>query len=366
MREFWKMLKQYAVDCPTEQASLPPYSGLEGVLSANDKSPGIWKYAWSVGKRFAIPPASSSSPFPGGFNPWLFHCVRTFITTRDEWEPNTSSGFEMPVRTVSQKFIRPKWGKISKDYQRVCVPKKPKGFSKDYGVDQQRLKISDLHFDKFLTPATFACWKKGSRPRYVLVHNFLRKRCNGSRKWSWLIQWMNWDLRHLLVVFQCRILKYLMRGLLRHWTKSSIILTSKEESVWRNERPRSRTVLLLDIQIAYLIYDYFRVTGSQRVCREICRPIHYESTKWWYSGIRFQVGRNLIVYDENPTWWHLGRILQIKNTRVRETQDRIGIVRPGDSSEEVVTWLSQIERRWWKEVSNKKFEIRTLKPEAEI
>ena len=28
-------------------------------------------------------------------------------------------------------------------------------------------------------------------PRYVLVHNFQRKRCNGSRKWSWLIQWMN-------------------------------------------------------------------------------------------------------------------------------------------------------------------------------
>ena len=26
----------------------------------------------------------------------------------------------------------------------------------------------------------------------------------------------SWDLRHLLVVFQCRILKYLMRGLLQH------------------------------------------------------------------------------------------------------------------------------------------------------
>ena len=24
---------------------------------------------------------------------------------------------------------------------------------------QQRLQISDLHFDKFPTPATFACWK---------------------------------------------------------------------------------------------------------------------------------------------------------------------------------------------------------------
>ena len=55
------------------------------------------------------------------------------------------------------------------------------------------------------------------------------------------------------------------------------------------------------------------------------------------------MGRNFIVFDENPTWWHLGRFVQIKNTRVWETQDRIGIVRPGDSSEEVRTWLSQIE-----------------------
>ena len=27
------------------------------------------------------------------------------------------------------------------------------------GADKQRLQISDLHFDKFHTPATFACWK---------------------------------------------------------------------------------------------------------------------------------------------------------------------------------------------------------------
>ena len=32
-------------------------------------------------------------------------------------------------------------------------------FSKNYRADQQRLQISDLHFDKFPTPATFACWK---------------------------------------------------------------------------------------------------------------------------------------------------------------------------------------------------------------
>ena len=33
-------------------------------------------------------------------------------------------------------------------------------FPKNYGADQRRLQISDLHFDKFTTSATFACWKK--------------------------------------------------------------------------------------------------------------------------------------------------------------------------------------------------------------
>ena len=32
-------------------------------------------------------------------------------------------------------------------------------FSNKYGADQRRLQISDPHFDKFTTPATFACWK---------------------------------------------------------------------------------------------------------------------------------------------------------------------------------------------------------------
>ena len=32
-------------------------------------------------------------------------------------------------------------------------------FSKDYEADQQRLQILELHFDKFPTPTTFACWK---------------------------------------------------------------------------------------------------------------------------------------------------------------------------------------------------------------
>ena len=82
---------------------------------------------------------------------------------------------------------------------------------------------------------------------------------------------------------------------------------------------------------------------SQRFCRELCRPIYNCSSKWWYSGIRYKVGRNFIINDANTIWWHLGRIGQIKNTRAWETQDRIGILQYGDSPEESWTSLSQIE-----------------------
>ena len=53
-----------------------------------------------------------------------------------------------------------------------------------------------------------------------------------------------------------------MRGLLQHWTKSSFILTSKEESVWRNKRSKKEDRFLRGGQIAYLIHEYLQVTGA--------------------------------------------------------------------------------------------------------
>ena len=117
-------------------------------------------------------------------------------------------------------------------------------------------------------------------------------------------------------------------------------------------------------QIAYLIYEYFRVTGANDSVENYADLFTIGLRNGDVRGIRFKVGRKFIVYDENPTWWHLGRIVQIKNTRVWEAQDRTGIVWPGDSSEENRTWLSQIQ--WWKEVSSKIYEIRILAPEMEI
>ena len=52
-----------------------------------------------------------------------------------------------------------------------------------------RFLISTLTSSLHQQPSLAGRWD--SRPRYVLVHNFQRKLCNGSKKWRWLIQWMN-------------------------------------------------------------------------------------------------------------------------------------------------------------------------------
>ena len=47
------------------------------------------------------------------------------------------------------------------------------GFSKNYGADQQRPQLSDLHFDKFPTPATFTCWKIRFKTEVCTCSQFL-------------------------------------------------------------------------------------------------------------------------------------------------------------------------------------------------
>ena len=86
-------------------------------------------------------------------------------------------------------------------------------------------------------------------------------------------------------------------------------------------------------QIGFL--DLWVTSGSQEpmILSRIMRPIHYWSSKWL---------RNSIIDDTNPSDDILEGLHKLI-PRVWETQDRIGIVWPGDSSEEVWTWLSQIE-----------------------
>ena len=116
-----------------------------GLLSRKDKPPDIWKTQGISANVFANPPASSSSPYPGGFSPWI-----SYVT--EDTSPHVTSERQNPDTVLNPRFqTEPSAGNSFDPMGRR--------FSKDYGADQQRLQISDLHFDNFTTPATLACWK---------------------------------------------------------------------------------------------------------------------------------------------------------------------------------------------------------------
>ena len=62
--------------------------------------------------------------------------------------------------------------------------------------------------------------------------------------------------------FNAEILKYLMRGLLRHWTKSLHNSQFKRRISLEEEKAQKEDRFLRSRQIACLIYDYFQVTGT--------------------------------------------------------------------------------------------------------
>ena len=115
-------------------------------------------------------------------------------------------------------------------------------FSKNCGADQQRLQISDLHFDKFPNPATFACWKIRFKTEVCTCSQFPAE----SMHWFKEVEMVDSvdDLKSSSSVRGIQMPNFeeldarIASALYRIIHNS----TSQEESVCRNERPRSRTV----------------------------------------------------------------------------------------------------------------------------
>ena len=66
-----------------------------------------------------------------------------------------------------------------------------------------------------------------------------------------------------------------------------------------------------------------------------------------------------IIYGTIPSRWYSRKFEKIEGTRVWKIEYRIGIVKLGDSSEEVETWLSSIEdigqKKYWVKFQDKEF-----------
>ena len=136
----------------SQLVSFPPHpvpggmpSRSKGMPSRKNGPPSIWDTHGTSGNVFANPAASSSAPCPQELNPWSSNISEQI---------HSSYAVKCENQTPVQDQ-RCQSGPSAKD----SFIFRGGDFSKNYGADQQRLQISDLHFNKFTTPATFSCWK---------------------------------------------------------------------------------------------------------------------------------------------------------------------------------------------------------------
>ena len=136
----------------SQPVSFPPHPVPGGMLSRSvgmpsrkDGPPSIWDTHGISGNDFANPTASSSARYPQELNPWSSH-ISEQIHSSQAGKSENQTLFQDP---------RFQSGPSAK---KTVIPSEGDS-SKNYGADQQRLHISDLHFEKFITPATFSCWK---------------------------------------------------------------------------------------------------------------------------------------------------------------------------------------------------------------
>ena len=234
--------------------SFPPHPIPAGLLRPSFVSPrrkegpsSIWDTHGKSGNVFANLSASSSAVHPQELNQWC---------TKIE-KPLHTFTVEKNVRPEQNQDLRCQSGPSVKD----SVIFSGKDSSKNYGADQQRLQIFDLHFEKFPTTATFACWKM----------RFVNEVCTCSQFPTEAVQWFKEDklvdsvcelrssssTRDISMpnfeILDARITSVLIKNIHNSQFKRRISL--EEQKTQKQHR------FLRDRQIAYLIYDHFQVTG---------------------------------------------------------------------------------------------------------
>ena len=232
---------------------------------------------------------------------------------------------------------------------------------KNYGADQQRLQISELHFHKFPTPQTFSCWKTRFKAEVCSCSNFPTE----AIRWIIEVEMVNSvdDLKSScsiqrtnpfpdFEVLDANIASALNKIIQNSCFKKEVVSLEEQKVLKANQFLRGK-------QIACLIYDYFRVIGVNESVLDCAYlfsvvlrndDIQEFDTRW---------DKILLSVEQFPTWWYPGKSVQMKSTRVWENQDRVRSVQLGDSSQKNETWSSQAEDNC-KKMSWAKFEITEL------
>ena len=328
---------------PSQPTLFPLYRDPGRLLSRNDKPPDIWNTQGISGNAFANPPASSSSPYPGGFNPWISNVT-------EDTSLHVTSERQIPDAALDPRFLSGPSARNSFD------PKEGRS-SKDYGADQQRLQISELHFNKFPIPTTFACWKIRFKTEVCTCSQFPTEAMLWIKEVEMVESVDDLKSSRSIKGTPGPVLWVARReNCVQHWTKSSRTPTSRRRvSLKEHERLTKKDRFLRGRQIAYLIYEYFRVTGIQWFRRELCRPIYYQL-------FEMTIFRNSIRKWDGDSCCRWRQILSddilegLYKLRVRES-DKLKTVlelyKMEIHQKKGWTWLSQIDDNGDNEVSSR-------------
>ena len=115
---------------PSHTAFFPPVRDPGGMLSRslgmpsrNNGPPDIWNSQGISGNVFANPRASSSSPYPGGFNPWISNVTEDTPVHTSTGRPVTCGERQNPDTALTPRFRMPESHSTLRreDSQRIMV-----------------------------------------------------------------------------------------------------------------------------------------------------------------------------------------------------------------------------------------------------
>ena len=244
------MLNQFAVEIPTlRPISEGMLSRSSGVSSRREGPPSIWD-TWYIGKRFFANPVVSSTALysPKNRTHGVHRARSRFIHPQwKEWKVKTRSRSEMPVWTVSQKFSHLQWRRLFKElWSRPTT-------TANFGSSLWQIphtsyvclledKIQD--WGMYLLTISYGSW------------------CNGSKKWRWLIQWMIFKFSSStrgIPMPNFEVLDARIASALNRIIHNSTL--QKKNQSGGTKGPRQDR-FFRGRQMAYLIYEYSRVTGA--------------------------------------------------------------------------------------------------------
>ena len=157
----------------------------------------------------------------------------------------------------------------------------------NYLVGQQRQQISELQFDKFLNPQSFLVWNIRFLTQVTSCSDFPSDAVLWIKEVEMVDSLDEFKSSRSVAgkkfpnfeMMDAKVKSAVNENIQNHHFKKKVSL--EEQEVPKEDRsPRGR-------QIAFMIYDNFRVTGA------------HDTVLGQDSGIRYKMGRSSIIDDKN-------------------------------------------------------------------